>query len=557
MSFDFKRRSMIDSLTGGTHQWATGTGSIGIFTVNGGAAESERLYDTDPFGNESIVWQSNPAGDWGPSGGWNTSYLSMDYTKLYRFSVWIRRSSSATDPYSGKYYFGCTGSGNVLNSGDGAAQSNPYWDYRDTSGMTLNTWYLFVGHVFPRGYRTGTYGKPEHPDSGIYTVAGGKISGLEGNVGGEVVFGPSTTSIRHRSYHFYCVNTSAHLQFFDPRIELCDGSEGTVVSLLGRSSADGPGNVLSSRSITKDGSAIKHQKVVATGGNKIITFGDYKSHVFTGTSSFSLESYVGSALKVDYLIVAGGGGGGSRMGGGGGGGGVLAGYCYMKEGTGGGSYTATIGAGGAGNAGVTTWDGSDGGNSTFNGLTAIGGGGGGGGTNTEGGADGHDGGSGGGASGFNSGTPTGVGGSGTIGQGNDGGDQNGSYYPGSGGGGGTAGTSASSGVPCTGGTGTFSAILGRPYYWGAGGGGAPYNTAQGGAGGPGGGGGAAWGSPAAEGGKESINWGEDGSTGTFGGSGPGGDGGANSGGGGGGAAYSVGVGGDGGDGVVIIRYKYR
>ena len=557
MGIDFYKRNIIDSLTGGTYQWSTGIGNTAGYTANGDQAESQRLYDTDPFGDESIVWQTNPTVVSGPDGGWNTSYHTLDNTKLYRFSVWLRRLGVTCN---GDYYFGLTGSPtHILKVSDGTTQTNPYWNYGNMCGLPVDTWYLFVAHVFPKDYKTGTYTKTRHPDTGYYSVAGGKLGSSFGtnNMGGDAKFAETTTQLRHRTYHFYCTNTSAHLQFFDPRIELCDGSEPTALSLTTRSTANDGNNLLSSTSITKEGASYKHQSVEATGGDWTEEFGGWKAHVFTGSSSFVLNSYVGSSVKVDYLIVGGGGGGGYRMGGGGGGGGVLTGYCYLDADT----YTITVGAGGAAGVYSGSIPATNGGNSTFNGLTAVGGGSGGSDNNGTGNSDGGNGGSGGGGSAYAAGTPgsTGAGGTGTAGQGYAGGNQGTAYYGGSGGGGSEAGSTQSSGYPATGGTGTFSTILGRPHYWGGGGGCSAYSPAFGGGGGPGGGGGGAdsVATAAGLGGKKSVNWGEDGSPNGNGVTARGGYGGPWSGSGGGGGVYSQGNGGAGGSGIVIIRYKYK
>ena len=78
-----------------------------------------------------------------------------------------------------------------------------------------------------------------------------------------------------------------------------------------------------------------------------------------------------SALTVEYLVVAGGGGGGSGDGAGGGAGGLLTG----SQALGAAAYPVVVGGGGAGagtgELGTTSANGSD---STFAGLTAIGGG---------------------------------------------------------------------------------------------------------------------------------------------------------------------------------------
>lgn len=236
---------------------------------------------------------------------------------------------------------------------------------------------------------------------------------------------------------------------------------------------------------------------------------------------------------VDSLIVAGGGGGGAKQlsageaGGGGGAGGLI--YTTGTSVVAGGVYPVVIGTGGAGgifnnptgNQGVNGLD------SSFDGITASGGGGGGSGiNNATGNPLGLAGGSGGGAGGANTGGPF-AGGTGIVGQGHNGGTTpSGASLRGSGGGGAsTAGTTAS-----VGGDGTANSITGSSVtYAGGGGGGANSGGGAGSAGGAGGGG--------AGGGGTSSNA----AAGTV-----------NTGGGGGGAGD--GTAGAGGSGVVIVRY---
>jgi hypothetical protein len=151
-----------------------------------------------------------------------------------------------------------------------------------------------------------------------------------------------------------------------------------------------------------------------------------------GLFSTSVIAQTGPPIDIDYLIIAGGGGaqainsGGTT--GGGGAGGFLSGSATVTPG-----YTdlsISVGPGGLRTFGATVGDGegNDGNNSTFLGLTAIGGGGGGnktGGNNVYTGP-GRNGGSGGGAgaSGLTSpqiGPYTGSGGTGSVGQGFNGG----------------------------------------------------------------------------------------------------------------------------------------
>ena len=193
--------------------------------------------------------------------------------------------------------------------------------------------------------------------------------------------------------------------------------------------------------------------------------------------------------NVEVLVVGGGGGGGGGHpsydgNGGGGGGGVR--YVKSYSVTPGTPITVTVGNGGAGgaSASVTGQNGSDGQNSVFGNLIAIGGGGGG----SDGALNGRTGGSGGGASTSSGG---GTGGSATTGQGFAGGDANnvGGAGPGGGGagGGGAGGAGAAGGrykVGGNGGPGVLYSISGQPKWYAAGGGGSSW-LSYGGSGGSG------------------------------------------------------------------------
>ena len=235
---------------------------------------------------------------------------------------------------------------------------------------------------------------------------------------------------------------------------------------------------------------------------------------------------------VEVLVVAGGGGGGGGdVGSGGGAGGLI--YSSVHSITPGSAITATVGDGGAGSS-TYNIDGSNGGNSVFGALTAIGGGGG----ASWSSGTGQDGGSGGGGVGGS------AGGLGTAGQGFAGGTGVGSpdYPQGGGGGAGGPGQTATNHTRAgDGGIGLsfpqFSSVGGSPSGWFAGGGGGGVEAGQNGSsvipgnGGLGGGG----------------NGGRQGGTAIIATAGS-----PNTGGGGGGT--DPGTGGAGGSGIVIVRY---
>ncbi|MCB2010616.1 MAG: hypothetical protein KDF64_08455 [Geminicoccaceae bacterium] len=272
----------------------------------------------------------------------------------------------------------------------------------------------------------------------------------------------------------------------------------------------------------------------------------YRIHTFNtandGTDAFDIPtSWPGGTLTADYLIVGGGGSGigswygegGSLYqytGAGGGGGGMIE---TLSQSIGAAAYDVTVGAGGT-NPNNARLYGEKGGNSAFNGETALGGG-------TPVFTTGLDtlrnGGSGGGGgivqttSLFTTYPP----GTGTAGQGYQGGSSasappNDGIAGGGGGGAGGAGGDASPYVGGNGGNGRQSAITGL--FYGGGGGGVysgGYGAASAGAGGTGGGGA----------GSPSSTMAENGADGR---------------GGGGGGAFSTYFAGDGGDGTVVIAY---
>lgn len=204
--------------------WSPGTsGAEQGFSVNGAALENYRVIDTGPQGSKITVWEARPDSSGNADGGWNTNSIPIDNTKMYRFSVWIRRTVQG----NGTAYLGVNayGSSNgVLNRSNASNNTNPYFFTSSTPSPTTGEWSLWVGHVWPKGSGTGG----QHPDSGRYTVENGRI----GNISQDFVWLEETTTARHRSYLYYATNAETRQQFCYPRVDLCDGSEPTIEDLL-------------------------------------------------------------------------------------------------------------------------------------------------------------------------------------------------------------------------------------------------------------------------------------------------------------------------------------
>ena len=268
----------------------------------------------------------------------------------------------------------------------------------------------------------------------------------------------------------------------------------------------------------------------ATGGT-ITTANGYRTHSFTSVGSINFV--ITGSLKLQVLIVGGGGGGGfTNCAGGGGAGGAVATILVIPTGT----YSVTVGAGGTGGnytASVLT-QAANGNDSTFYGITCLGGGYGGWVGSPRSGASGGCGGGGSYAGGVGSGGAGLQGGNG--GRGSTLGTENNS-------GGGGGGMGGDGGLPNlvggfsggAGGLGATYVIGGTSYTVSGGGGGGTDATAGTGGSGIGG-----------VGGCPSVS------------SGAAGNGTANtgSGGGGGGGGFANTTGGNGGSGIVVISYVY-
>jgi hypothetical protein len=388
--------------------------------------------------------------------------------------------------------------------------------------------------------------------TGALKVAGGV--GVVGNVyaGKNVDVGANLTvgeNLTVGTANLFVDTTTGNLGIgrTDPRAPLDINSTGAMIVPVG-TTAEQPGtayngmvryNASTSRIEYYNGGWVTPGIVAATGGT-VSTSGDYRIHTFTTSDDF----VVTNGGTVEYFMVGGGGSGSAGRhdnnvpGGGGGAGGVIQGSITVSPGT----YAVVVGDGGAAALWLTSTgrEGNPGSDTTFNSLTALGGGRGRLNNATSDGNGGSGGGSGGGGSHgirTDDGQTSKDGGYGLLRQGHHGGKAdpyttNGTSNNGGGGGGGAGapGGHARSATGGNGGDGLASSISGSSVTYGGGGGGAGPTSGSGGSGGGG------------SGSTGSTN----GASGT-----------ANTGGGGGGnRGNGGGSSGAGGSGIVIIRYVY-
>ena len=203
----------------------TSTGSWPGYTRNGEVGINTRITDTNPFNAQDIVWDvSNQDVTSDDDGGWNTTEFSIDPTKTYRFSVWMRRKTVG----DGSFYlgphsnWGAVAGQYILNRSNSAENINPYFAATSWPG-SANQWLLIVGHVWAAGSGSGAV----HVDSGIYNTSGTKISSTT-----DYMWAPTNTTSFQRCYLYYSINPATNQQMYQPRVEICDGNEPTISELI-------------------------------------------------------------------------------------------------------------------------------------------------------------------------------------------------------------------------------------------------------------------------------------------------------------------------------------
>lgn len=220
--------------------WRVGADSENGFNANGAAGENARINTIDPWNNYAVIWETRCSGNNNDDGGWNGNGFASDPRNLYRFTVWMKRTSASS---LGTFYHGTSGGGQAVRRlSDSGEEGNPYFDCSGTGAYVQNQWYMHVQHIFPYNYsRTA-----RHPETGIYTRETGRVQFANGcNVGEDVKMAANTSSIMQRVYHYYSADNTTRLHFFDPRVELCDGTQPSIQDLLDGNTHkwyDGSGN---------------------------------------------------------------------------------------------------------------------------------------------------------------------------------------------------------------------------------------------------------------------------------------------------------------------------
>jgi hypothetical protein len=177
---------------------------------------------------------------------------------------------------------------------NGAVNTNPYWDCPNISTLTKDVWFLLVGHVYP--WNTTYTGR--HPDTGVYTVASGstKVRDINAcNIGSsDLRWLSGSVYTRHRTYHYYSLDTGSRLQFFEPRIDLCDGTQPSISDLVTdrtRTWYDVSGNSTTGSMVGTGFDNDKKCLLFTSSSNSTCLFNNQSIYNFN-TGSFTIETFV-------------------------------------------------------------------------------------------------------------------------------------------------------------------------------------------------------------------------------------------------------------------------
>jgi len=218
--------------------WAVGATSVSGFTFNGLASENALILDTDPFGNEAVIWKAYNRSSTGIDGGFVGGYITIDRTKLYRFSVWVNREVIAT---SGKTLFQVshsTSSGtptpstlsNITDRSTGNSTSTFFESSEPVTEIPQNEWVLLVAHIWPSGSGTGD----DKSDTGIYKTNSDKLDVTVNDLvwNGASLQAGTYIQIYNDTTQAPAEDSSAVQLHVYPRIDLVDGTEPSIDDLL-------------------------------------------------------------------------------------------------------------------------------------------------------------------------------------------------------------------------------------------------------------------------------------------------------------------------------------
>jgi hypothetical protein len=211
------------------------------WSASGPIGNHEIVYGQEPNGGAGLLWRfKNRVGataERGVTTGFHSSLVSIDRTKTYRISTWVRRVNTSAD--SGTFLFGVTFAGIsplTTKSGSGfsfGSGKEPY-SLASTSHSTVGggNWNLYVTHIHPHGTAVGE----NHYDTGRYAFDVSSSTGISASPSPEVcedlVWGSDTASVGVSCLVSGAGNKNLELYCTQPRIEEVDGNEVLINEII-------------------------------------------------------------------------------------------------------------------------------------------------------------------------------------------------------------------------------------------------------------------------------------------------------------------------------------
>ncbi len=223
LSMSFAQTNLIDTST-----WTVGTGSVTGFIRSGVDAENIREMGIGPQGTSVLLWKTIPeaTGNVG-AGGWTTDRLSIDPTKTYRFTVWLKKTNSL----DGSTYFGLraydASDNYATNYLSGGFVGIPYFWSGDPPA--LDQWYLLVGYVHHDAYSVTT------DIGGVYDTSGTKVEGSQ-----DYKFQSNAIEVVQSIFLTSNTNPSDSQFYYDPTLYEINGQEPTIQELINGPDTENP-----------------------------------------------------------------------------------------------------------------------------------------------------------------------------------------------------------------------------------------------------------------------------------------------------------------------------
>ena len=200
--------------------WQVGTGGDqGSFNSYSLVEDNNIVNGIGPDGSTEALWECSGARSF-QAGGFSVPVV-VEPSKSYRYAIWMREDANNDH----LLYVGCA----PVDMLSGEANNNAYF-FGPYNLPKADKWYLMVAYIHANGYTGSGTGL-----SGIYDPETGEIV----TTCREYVLQTNQTSQIMRAFRYQAETATTKAYFTRPRIEVVNGEELSIASMLGRIPKDG------------------------------------------------------------------------------------------------------------------------------------------------------------------------------------------------------------------------------------------------------------------------------------------------------------------------------